>query len=223
MCICRKIFDAHLSVLIAFFAFVISFLHEAEKKEYSEEILSSLFSSTTFSLLKRDIFRTGQSSPENKQLAVRETRFPSISPLVSHFSVIRPCRPFVSSQISGLLCRLAMGKTCSSASCSGRFRKRRVSPVASFAFRGKNFLEREVQNERRRRRRHSRSQIHVGALLGAFLFCRLLPSRTVFQCVFGRGGGHETRFGEGSLLFAPVLNRQDFKPQRKDRLWQGKK
>ncbi len=110
-----------------------------KKKKYSEEILSSLFSSTTFSLLKRDIFRTGQSSPEDKQMAVRETRFPSISPLVSHFSVIRSCRPFVSSQISGLSCRLAMGKTCSSASCSGRFRERRVSPVASFAFRGKLF------------------------------------------------------------------------------------
>ncbi len=131
-----------LSVLIAFFAFVISFLHEAGKKEiFGGNSIVSFFISHVFSF-EGGIFRTGQSSPEDKQMAARETRFPSISPLVSHFAVIRLCLPFVSSQISGLLCRLSMGKTCSSASCSGRFRERRVSPVASFAFRGKLFGER---------------------------------------------------------------------------------
>ncbi len=121
-------------------------------------------------------------------MAVRETRFPSISPLVSHFSVIRPCRPFVSSQISGLLCRLAMGKTCFSASCSGRFRERRVSSVASFAFRGKT-LWREKFKMSGGGVVVTLAVKYMLALLGAFLFCRLLPSWTMFQCVFGRGGG----------------------------------
>ena len=98
MCICRKIFDAHLSVLIAVFAFVISFLHETEKKKeiFGGDSIVSFFINYVFSfeeghIQDRSKFARGQTNGRSRDSL---SEYFSFSVTLFRHTLVSPFRKF---------------------------------------------------------------------------------------------------------------------------------